>query len=167
MTESDCKQTIDGLFKCAINIERKASDIYKELADLFFLIPKVAAFWNGLSKDEIVHMEMLQNIYKSLTKEQLLSLSDEKIWDDIIKIQNILNKDLIGSIKNLDDAYELAHEIEFSEINAIFQFLATKFVPSEERKKFVISEIKQHQQKLSDFSNNFGDRYWRRKISIL
>ncbi len=167
MNESNYKQTVDDLFKRAIEIERKASDIYKELANLFSHIPKVTAFWNDLFKDEIDHMQTLQNIYKSLKQEQLLSISDEKIWDDVIKIENILNKDLIGAIKNLDDAYELAHELEFSEVNAIFQFLAKKFVPFEERSKFVVSHIKDHQQKLLDFSHNFGDRAWRINISIL
>jgi len=166
MRELNHEKTIDELFKRAIKIERKAGDIYKELSNLFSHIPEVSALWKGLAEDETLHMNTLQDIHKSLTQEQLSSPSDEQIWENVVKIQYLLDKDLLGQIKNLDDAYELAHELEFSEVNAIFKFLTIDLVPSEERKEFVMSEIKQHQQKLLDFDHNFGDRTWRRQINI-
>ena len=123
-------------------------------------------FWDELVKDEKRHATTLQDVKKLLTLEQLLTSSDKKMWDDVASIQRLLNKDLVGAIKTLDDAYELAHELEFSEVNAVFKFLAAELIPSEERKKFVVTEIKQHQQKLLDFSRNFGDRNWRKGINI-
>jgi len=65
----------------------------------------------------------------------------------------------------LDDAYELAHELEFSEINSIFELLAAEPVPSDNQEKLIHSIIVKHQQKILDFSHNFGDKEWRQGIS--
>ena len=84
----------------------------------------------------------------------------------INEIQNILNKDLISPIKNLNDAYELAHQLEYFEVEALFKFLANKVITSEERKNFILSEINDHQQQLMVFSNKFGDATSRRRVTI-
>jgi Lhr-like helicase len=65
----------------------------------------------------------------------------------------------------LDDAYELAHELEHSEVNAVFQFLATDFVPSEERTEYVVAAITRHQNKLMRFNQSHGSRQWRQGIT--
>ncbi len=154
------------LFELAIEIEYKAAHIYERLSKLFSHVQGLSDFWDELVKDEKRHATTLQDVKKLLTPQQLLTHSDKKMWDNIASIQRLLSKDLVGAIKTLDDAYELAHELEFSEVNAIFKFLAAGFIPSDERKKHVVSEIKQHQQKLLDFSRNFGDRNWRKGINI-
>lgn len=61
----------------------------------------------------------------------------------------------------LADAYLLAHEIEFSEVNAIFKFLSTESVPLEDRSAFVIAQISQHQEKITSFNRTYGGRAWR------
>jgi len=166
MIEAGSKYTIEAIFERAIKIEYKAADIYGEFTQLFSHIPEISAFWQGLTEDEMQHANTLQDVRKSLTSEQLLSTCDKEMSEEVARIQRMLSEDLTASIKNLDDAYELAHKLEFSEVNAIFKFLATEFVPSEEREQFVVSEITQHQQKLIDFNRNFGDRDWRKGISI-
>ncbi len=166
MLESRSEQTIAELFKCAIDIEKRACNLYEQLSKLFSHVHEVSAFWDGLAIDELGHMKMLKDIYTSLTQEQLLSPADKEIWKNVIKIQYLLNKDLIGPINSLNDAYELAHEVEFSEVNNIFKFLTIEVVPFEERKNLVIANINQHQQKLIDFSQNFGDKVWRKQIKI-
>ena len=166
MMELGSKETIGELFDRAIEIEHEAASIYTEFSRLFSHVPGLSAFWKGLVDDEMLHARTLEDVRKSLTPEQLLSPPDKEMWENVARIQRMLSKDLVGSIGSLDDAYELAHDLEFSEVNAIFKFLAAEFVPSQERNKFVISEIVQHQKKLSDFSRNFGDRDWRKGITI-
>jgi hypothetical protein len=80
-------------------------------------------------------------------------------------VQDYLDKDLIGPIKNLDDAYEIAHQLEFNEINTIFKFLANEVVPNNDRRGLLLSTLQEHQDKLMNFNENFGDRAWRRGIS--
>jgi rubrerythrin len=166
MVESGSKDTIEEIFERAIQVECKAADIYEEFSQLFSHIPKISAFWRGLAEDEMQHANTLQDVRKSLTSEQLLSTCDKEMSEEVARIQRMLSDDITASIKNLDDAYELAHKLEFSEFNAIFKFLAIEFVRSEELEQFVVSGIMQHQQKLIDFNRNFGDTDWRKGVCI-
>ena len=166
MIQASYEETIELLFEHAIENEYSAAQIYKSLSKLFSHVPGLYDFWDGLVKDEIRHATILKDIQMLLTPEQLLTPADKKMWADVTKIQRKLSKDLVASVKTLDDAYELAHELEFSEVNTIFQFLAAEFLPPGERQKQVISEITIHQQKLFDLNRHFGDKNWRRGITI-
>jgi len=166
MMQSGCEETIEHLFDYSIEIEYKAAHIYEAFSKLFSHVPGLTVFWLGLFEDEIRHATILQEIRKILAPEKLLSRIDKKIWDDVVGIQRKLSKDLISAINTLDDAYELAHDLEFSEVNGVFQFLAGECVPPDKRKQFVRSEIQKHLKKLLDFSRNFGGKDWRKGIDI-
>jgi rubrerythrin len=166
MTHSRSENTIERLFELQIGIEYKAADIYKRFSQLFSHTPGLSAFWDGLYGDEIQHAVMLQDVRKSLPPEQLLSYTSKEMWGSVMTIQQMLSKDLLGSVNTLNDAYELAHELEFSEVNAIFKFLTSNLVPSDKQEDVIDLVIKQHQQKLIDFSRNFGDREWRKAIKV-
>ena len=166
MVESVREATIERLFESAIDIELAAADIYKRLSELFSHEPELHVFWRGLFDDEVRHATTLRNVLGTLTPEQLLLPPDTEMWNSVVRIQRMFGKDLVGPIDTLDAAYELAHDLEFSEVNAIFKFLAGEFVPSEERRRFVHSEIVQHLQKLSDFNDKFGNKDWRKGIKI-
>ena len=166
MIESGSKDTIEGIFERAIGFENKAASVYKEFSRLFSHNQEISSFWQELAKDEIQHAETLHNIRKSLTSEELLSPCDKEMSIKADITQTMLNEVSIASIMNLDDAYELAHELEFSEVNSIFLLLTSEFIHSQEQEQFIFSEITEHQQKLVDFTHNFGDRDWRKGISI-
>ena len=166
MIESGSKDTIEAIFARAIGFEYKAADIFKEFSKLFSHIQEISSFWQELAEDEIQHAETLQNIRKSLTSEQLLSPCDKEISMKVDITQCMLTAVSIASIRNLDDAYELAHELEFSEVNTIFKLMTTEFIHSQERRQFIVSQISEHQQKLVDFTHNFGDRDWRKEVII-
>jgi len=160
------EKTIELLLEYAIEIEYKAAQIYGTLSKLFPHVPGLSDFWQGLKEDELGHVEALHETRKLLTPKQLLQDPGPKMWEDVIHIQLMLGQDLLAAVNTLDDAYELAHELEFSEVNAIFQFLAAECIPFDKRKRFIHSMIEQHQQKLSDFNQNFGNRDWRKRIGI-
>ncbi len=65
---------------------------------------------------------------------------------------------------NMNDAYELAHELEFFETNSVRTFLSAELASSRERHIFLRKEVHRHQGKLMSFTRNFGDRAWRRQI---
>ncbi len=166
MIHSRPEETIERLFELAIENEYKLADIYERFKKLFSHVPGLPAFWQELHDDEIQHATTLQNVRKSLTPEQLLSCFAKEMWDNAVRLHRMLSKDLVGSINTLDDAYELAHQIEFPEVNAIFKFLSSKLIPSDKQEKIIDSVIVQHQQKILDLSRNFGDREWRKEIKI-
>ncbi len=166
MIHSRSEETIERLFELTIENEYKIADIYERFKKLFSHVPGLPSFWQELHDDEIQHATTLQNVRKSLTPEQLLSCSAKEMRDNVVRLHHMLSKDLVGSINTLDDAYELAHQIEFSEVNAIFKFLSSELIPFDKQEKIISSGIVQHQQKLLDLSRDFGDREWRKEIKI-
>ncbi len=160
----DSDKTIDRLIEAAIDLECRAAGIYQTLSEKFAQVPGISAFWQGLNKDEIEHAAILKDTRSLLTPEQLSAKPDNKIWEDIAGVRRMLEQHPVEAIKTLDDAYELAHELESSETNAIFRFLADECVPSGIRKELAHSVLEKHLKKLADFTQNFGDREWRRKI---
>jgi hypothetical protein len=61
----------------------------------------------------------------------------------------------LDSIDTLDDACEVAHELEFSEVNSVFKILATEFVSDKTRKEVTISHLGHHQG--MQFTDDIGD----------
>ncbi|MFQ5963501.1 MAG: ferritin family protein [Candidatus Scalinduaceae bacterium] len=166
MNESHYEHMVADIIERSIEIECKAGELYAKLSMLFSHFPEISTLWDKLAKDEILHMKTLQDIYDSMTREQLLSHIDKQMWKNIVKIQNLMNTNLAGSIKNLDDAYELAHQIEFSEINEIFKSLVTINVLPEEQEQLVLSNVMRHQNDLSNFGRKYENRTLRKRISI-
>jgi rubrerythrin len=164
MSDMGLETSFDEIFQSAIEIEQIAGQIYEGFAKLFSDFPKIVDFWKGMNQDEIDHAKWLIEIRESLSKEELSSSPE---YEFILKVHSI--KKLLGEyskkkIDNLDDAYELANDIESSEVNNLFRLLMHKFIPSEDKKKFILSEINEHQQKIMDFPKNFGDRILRKEI---
>ena len=164
--QTDFDPTIARLFAKAIEIEYMAARFYEALTDLFPHMPGIAVFWRGLTADEMEHALILEETRKRLTPEQIESPADPKMWKSLTQIHQKLSKNLIEEIETLDDAYELAHDLEFSEVNAIFQFLTTECIPHETRIEFVRLAIQRHQSKLLDFTQNYGDKAWRKDIRV-
>jgi len=168
MIHSRSEDTIERLFELTIENEYRVADIYERFKKLFSHVPGLPAFWQELHDDEIQHATTLQNVRKLLTPEQLLSCSTKEMRDSVVRLHHmlILSKDLVGSINTLDDAYQLAHQIECSEVNEIFKFLSCELIPFDKQEDMISSGIAQHQQKLLDLSRNFGDRERRKEIKI-
>ncbi len=164
MSDTNPNTSFDEIFQSAIEIEKKAGKIYERFAELFSNFPKTVGFWKGMNQDELDHAKWLSEIKESLSEEELSSYPD---YDFILKVHSIkksLEEYSKKKIENLDDAYELANDIESSEINNLFRLLAHKFISSEEKRRFILSEINEHQLKIMDFPKNFGDRILREEI---
>jgi rubrerythrin len=160
----DPDKTIERLIEAAIAIECQAAGIYQTFSEQFTQVPGLSAFWQSLNKDEIEHAAILKDTRSLLTPEQLSTQPGDKMWEDITVIRRMMDQDPAAAVRTLDDAYELAHELESSETNAIFRFLAAECVPSGIRKELIHSVLERHLNKLTDFSQTFGDREWRRGI---
>ena len=160
----EIEKTLDALFGVAISLENLAAAVYGRFSIWFGHVGPVAAFWKMMQADEHEHAAVLEKIRASLSREELDSPADPKLWVEAVNLQRFLSGQPAGPINSLEDAFELAHEIEFSEVNTIFRFLATRFVPFKARSEFVLSQITRHQKKISSFSREFGGRAWRLRI---
>lgn len=159
MTETR-QQTLEALFESAIQIERQVGNIYRELADRFAHHPQSVALWLSLAADEEVHARVLVRVRQGASPEKLASPAPAETLAAVAEISNRLGQAPLASVTNLEDAYELAHEFEHSEVNAIFEFLSVDVVPGAIEGEFVRTHIARHQQKLADFRQSYRGQAW-------
>ena len=160
MSTSARQCTLQELFYRAIQIENKAEEIYRELEKRFAHDREAAAFWRSLAEDERAHAEVLANVMEEASPEKLESLAPDEVWIEVTHILHFMDRDLLRPIKSLRDAWELAHQLEYSEVNAVFEFLSVDALPGVVEREFVHTHIAMHQKKLNDFMINYkGD--WR------
>ena len=157
-------QSVKQLFGMAIAIELTAADFYDSLSQRFAHEVDVSDFWHQLSLDEKAHAAALENARDRLTAETLAQSPDDQLARRVVEAHRQIDGLTAAPINTLDDAYELAHDIEFSEVNAIFKVLATEMVPVETHRQFVLDQIETHQKRLLTFGAAFGDRAWRRQV---
>ena len=160
------EQSIDYAIRRTIEAENCARNIYLQLSQMFAHVPDVSRFWQDLANDEAEHAGVLEQIQSSMLTEQLIAPADRRLLNSIAETISLLNKVSLETIDTLDNAYEIAHELESSEVNFVFKCLASDFITNEDRKQIVFLEVEKHQQKLMDFNENFGDRAWRKQIFV-
>ena len=160
MSRSIQQHTLEELFERAIKIEKQAASIYRELERRFSHHQESVALWKALAADEDKHAEVLAKALGDAPSEKLASQAPADVWAAVTQILDLLSQDLLNSVENLNDAYELAHELEFSEVNAVFEFLSVDAVPGNVERGFVRTHIAMHQKRLTDFRQNYGGKDW-------
>lgn len=70
------------------------------------------------------------------------------------------------TIRNLDDAYTIAHDLENSEVMTVFSFIRDKYVPLVHRHSFTLSVLEDHLGRIMDFPRRFGDESARRMVRV-
>lgn len=158
------KYTIGELFSLSLETEELARELYHRFTSMFRHLPEIAAFWEDLANDEAMHISAPRRARSTLLPEDLAGPAPVPLFEDLRSLKNILTGERLRSTKTLDDAYEQAHDFEYSEVNHVYTLLMMKHVSSESRKLFIKSEIERHHRKLVDFTLVFGDRGWRRGV---
>ena len=152
--------TLHDLFDRSIQIEKQAESIYQELEKRFSHHPEAAALWKAMAADEVIHANVLANTLESAPPEKLDSQAPAEVWANVREILNRMSQNVLGPIKSLKDAYELAHQLEYSEVNAIFEFLTVDAIPGNLERAFVRTYIIKHQKRLTDFSEGYRGMAW-------
>lgn len=167
MTCHIINKTLSDLFECAIINEMKAADIFASFRDAYSFNEDLKEFWEGMHKDEIMHAEVLRKIHNDLPADRLSEKPDDNICQYAESAYNLILKISEEKPENLNEAYELAHELEFCELNEVYKLLLENKVDDEKAKSFIIEEIKNHQNKMVEFSSKLGDKEWRKSIKPL
>ena len=156
---------ICDLYASAIAAENAAKDFYRGLSHIFSHIPEVSLIWKRMMEDEDFHVRELQDIKNSLTEEELTKPMEHAVSHKVsVEIKNFSEKFALEKIVTLDDALDLAYELEYSEVNTVFQTLIREFVSSEARAKFVLSLVREHVTRLEEFSRMIPSAEKRRNL---
>ncbi len=166
MKKTASPQTVNDILSTSAHFEKVAADFYGMLAKRFAHLPEVSNYWNELSGDELMHEKLVLSVQHSLSKEKLEALPIKELTTSVTSVQKLLDIITKYNIQTLDDAYELAHQLEFSEVNAVLKLIITNLMPPEKYEEFVTSRIDEHEGKLLQFTDLFGDKSWRKMQKI-
>lgn len=120
-----------------------------------------------MEKDERAHIRVLTKMRSSVPAERLLAPARPDVIKKAKEVLAVAVAARVACVENLDDAYELAHDLENSELNVVFEFLVKEFAPAEQARKFALSGIQRHLRRLSDFRVRQGNRAQRRTIRAI
>ncbi len=141
MTET---ATVAELFQLAIAAERAAEALYYGMADQFATLPEVAAFWQRYAREESNHAAWLIRFREELPKPTLEEPADpEALKQAHQALKHSLDAPL-ANVTNLDEAYQLASDLENGETNAVFEFIITHFAQDREAQAFLRAQLRDH-----------------------
>jgi len=118
-----------------------------------------------MADDEQEHANILNQIQKNLSMDILLAPADHLILYKARANMKFTVDSMLSSVQNLDDAYELAHDLEFSEADAVFCLLATHFIDQQDKKNFILAQINEHQYRIEHSPEIFRTKSWRSSIA--
>jgi rubrerythrin len=160
--------TISELIGLAIAAERAAEELYRGLEAKFAHHEAVADFWHEYAEEEAMHAAWLERLRDSLPPERLSAPADPGVLEEATRALQVPVKRRLQGVHNLEDAYQLVHELENSETNAVFDFLITNFAEDEKAQAFLRSQLQDHIGKLAiDFPLQLRQASVRRGIRPL
>jgi len=162
------KATVSELFELAIAAEKAAEELYRELGIKFSHHQEIADFWREYAAEEMGHARQLEDIRDTLSPDQLSAPADPRQLKYARReLQSPVEKKL-KCVKNLEDAHQLAHELESSETNAIFEFLITDFSVAKKSHSFLRAQLGEHIGRImTEFPARFGGTASRLAIKAL
>lgn len=166
MIEQNIDLTVGEILERAITIEKSVADLYAVFKKRFSHVPGMSDFWGDLRRDEISHIGELRVVYESMPVGKLGILESRAISLSVHRAMVSVEDVCLSKIQTLDDAYEIARNLEFSEINAIFEYLTMSLVSPSSKSDLIAYQIDEHQQKLANFDMLYGDKNWRSQFPI-
>jgi len=155
--------TVTHLFILATAAENAAEAMYLILAQRFAPYPEVTRFWHEMAHEEAVHARTLERLRERLAPEVLDSPAEPLMLQ---KAEGNARKDIVERarrVSDLEEAYQLAHAVENSEVNAIFELLLTTFAEDPASGQFLRAQLHEHVQRLTTaFPNAFSEVIMRR-----
>jgi uncharacterized damage-inducible protein DinB len=161
MTEN---QTVENLLALSSAIEKEMVTFYCRLRQIFSHIPEAEGLWTKLRDDEIDHIFQLDQIKESLSPDQLSAPADNSMIEQAERVIRFIDPERWEEIGDLDEAVDLANEYENSEANRIFLFLAERYIPQANRKKFIEAIINDHLERLISLPAEIDTPAARKKI---
>ena len=144
------RQSVRLLFEYAIAAEHYARELYHEFARLFAADARVAAFWQRYAAEEMGHARWLEQLLKKLSPETRDAPADIDKLEAARHVIKVPLAHALVTIETLEDAYQLAHELESSEMNTLFEFLLFTFADDPQATQFARDQLRDHVARLSE-----------------
>jgi len=144
--------TFEWLLDKAISWETTAQGLYEALEVAFSAHAIVSTFWHMMSVDEAHHGDVLRTIRDAMPPERLAEPVGRSEVGFVRLVDELLADAGARRIATLDDAYELAHELESSEINTVFRLLVVGTMETTAKQRLLEVQFDEHAERLVNFS---------------
>jgi hypothetical protein len=141
--------TVDELFDMAIRAEKIAEELYRHFQACFAPQPDVARFWRDYAGAEVGHALVLKRIRAALSPERLAAPADTETAAAAQRLLKFPVEKALHEVETMEDAYQLANEIESGETNVVFEFLIVHFASDAQAQALIRSQLRDHVAKLS------------------
>ena len=158
------KDTIAELFELSISAEREAQAFYASLAGAYSAHDVAVRFFHDMRQDEERHIDVLTRMRGSLSKEDIKKPVPPHAASLITAFLNFSATVSMANINDLEDAYRMVVNLEFSELNKLHELLIDLFAPGEETRRKSFEMIKAHLRKIEAFHDATGDTVARRGV---
>ena len=160
--------TIEHLLNVAIQLEAAAQRFYEGLAEKFSHCPEVAKFWRVMAVDEACHKNRLTRWEASMGTDRLSQPADARMLRMGRELLGTSVDELLGDVRNLDDAYEMALDLESSEVNTIFRFFIAEFSQDARVIAVLMQDLDEHAERLlTEFPPQYGTGAARVDVRVL
>jgi hypothetical protein len=141
--------TVDELFDWAMKAEKIAEDVYRHFQASFASQTDAARFWRDYAAAEVGHARVLKRIREGLSPEQLAAPADVETAAAAQRLLKFPVEKALQEVETLEDAYQLANEIESGETNVVFEFLIVHFASDAQAQALIRSQLRDHVAKIS------------------
>lgn len=159
--------SLGELIDTAIAAEDAARKVYLGFTHKFISRPDISDFWQTMADDEGDHGRILSEMRLHVSPEELSTPIDTRLAEKARQLQTLDIRKLVNSVDNLNDAYQVAYDLESSEVNTIFNFLAIQLLPTAESHDIISATIDRHLLRLADFTRAFGDAEQCKRIAAV
>lgn len=136
--------TLAQVFEAAIAAEGTAEQLFRALQAGFAAHPDLNEYWGRFAQDEVQHAAWLTELCARLSTDRLAEEVDEQTAHQVQAVARFSVAQALRRVADLEDAYELANEIESAETNALFRFLVEHCAPDEQMCDFLRRQLDRH-----------------------
>lgn len=155
---------LEALLKQAMELEKAQAMMYEGLEKKFSFSKEISQFWTSMAEDEKGHYENIVKMHSQLKPDQLSIEIGDDLYNMVCEGLRELKPSRLKDVLDLDDACNLANEVEDYETGPIFEFIHTKFM--RDSRLEIANIIIIHLDKLASFSDKFGSSNERKLIKV-
>jgi rubrerythrin len=129
---------------------------------------EISAFWKRYAAEETGHATWLKRLRERLSADEMTAPADTNMLEMMNSLRELSMDGLLNKVENLDDAFQLAHDMESSEVNVVFSFLVDHFSADESTQAFLRTQLRSHANHLAlDLPTQFRGVSARRAIKAV
>jgi rubrerythrin len=147
--------TLAEVIERAAGLETQLREVYESFAELFSAEPEAASFWQEMAEGERVHASQLVETLSAYSPERLAEQADLKLVSAVDGVEEAVREARGVPVVTLDDAYEVAHMLESSEINTVFGLLVAMPSDTQSVSTLVAAQFDEHLAGLAEFGKSF------------